>query len=138
MVEFKDYLINGLIVTLFMICLFTFAINFTNVNKPIDMDTEDINLAGLEEAVESTREASKSGLQSIAEDNPIISAGELIFSSIFGVGKIMANSLTVFYNLTFGTISNVLGIPPLVTGTVGAILLISLIFGIWKLVKVGQ
>ncbi len=136
--DLKDYIAGFLLGALFLVALFTFAFGIAGENDLEGVyNTDKIDLTSLENRLESSRVDANSYMESFSSENPLESFGALVFFSIVGIAKLVSNSVITIFTILFGGISNVLGIPPLVTGTISAILLIGLIMAAWKLHKTG-
>lgn len=136
--DLKEHIFGFLLVALFLVSTFTFVFSFTAENKPVDFDTDEINLAGLEAKLMESKEDSEDYMLSFQSENPLVSFGSLILFSVVGIGKLVINSFSAIYEIVIGGISGVLGIPTMVTGVLTAIILLSLIFSTWKLIKTGK
>ena len=137
--DLKDYSSSFIIVGLFIVCLFTFMTLLTGENTEISgIDTSAINLEGLEGQLNSTREDAQDYIEGFSSENPLTAFGELVFFSIWGITKLIINSVILTFNIIFSGIADVLGIPGLVVGIVAAIVLIGLIFAAWKMIKTGK
>lgn len=135
----KSYVVTFLIVGLFIVSMFTFVFNFTAANKPIaGFNSEGVNLTGLQNTLQNTQEKAESWQESFSKDNPILALGELVVGSIWGVLKLIGDSIIIIFNIVFGAASQVLGIPPLALAVVSAILIMSIVLAIWKIIKTGQ
>jgi len=140
MVEFKDYAINFLLVGLFVVSMFGFAgkIASNYGESPDIMGGDKINLSGIQNTVNATNDASKSWRTSFQSDSLVLTAGALVVYSIWQVGNLVLNSAVDLAVLFFDGITQTLGIPPVVTSVLIAILLISLIFALWRVIKAGN
>lgn len=136
--DLKELIYGFLLVGLFLVCIFSFIFSFTADNLDIELDTDEIDLTGLESKLNSSKSQAEEYMESFQSENPLISFGALILFSIVGIGKLIINSVSAIFNILIGGTSAVLGIPPMVTGVLTAIILMSLIFAAWKLIKTGK
>lgn len=136
--ELKEYAWGFLIAGLFLVSIFSFIFVTVDENSEIPtMETDAIDLDNLESSLESSQAEADSWLESFSSEDPLVSYGSLILFSIIGVVKLVVDSIIIFFNIIIGGISSIFGIPPIVTGTLSAMLLIGLIFAGWKTIKQG-
>lgn len=137
--DLKHYVISFLLVALFFFSIFTFLTTFIYDNQDIEnLSLEYIGLNDIEQQLAESNENAEGWRQSLEQENPVLSFGALVLFSIWGVGKLIIGSVVTVYSIVIGGLSHILGIPALVTGVITAILLISLIFAIWKMIKTGK
>lgn len=140
MVDFKDYVINSLLVGLFLICMISFAVIMAQ-NYGHDesmMKSDKIDFSQVEKQVSQTSADANKWSKTFTSDNLFVVAGGIVLYSIWGIGKLIFGSVIAMATvITTGT-STVLGVPAIAIGVLIAIITISLIFALWKLVKVGQ
>lgn len=138
--DLKDYTISFLVVGLFIVCMFSFGALLQSNNKPISgMDNIDgIDITTLTTELEASQQRANDSITSFASENPVLATGEMIFVTVpkITLGAI-SNTVTII-GIIFNGLANVLGIPPLVLGILSAILLISMIFAAWKVIKAGK
>lgn len=137
---FKEYVIKFLLGSLFIVCLFAFAVNFTtDQGKDAGViDDGNLNFDELEESVNETSEDAEAWGEAFRSDNLFVSLGAIVLFSIWGVSKLIWTSVINLFSLIFDSLSTVLGVPSIVIGVVTAILIVSMIFSIWRLVKRGD
>lgn len=137
--SFKEYVIGILLTAVFIISLYNFAIGIgNNYDTDLSIDDKQIDLTSLESNVNDTTNDAQSWSETFRSDNPFVATGALIMFGIWGVIKLMWVSATVLFNILLGGMSTVLGVPPMITGTILTILLIGLIFAAWKAIKSGE
>lgn len=137
----------GLATGLILVSLFTFAmINFGaglaqdhNINGTIKDDAivKDIfgNTTQNLKDYESTAVAQRKAFEA---DEPITGFGSLLLVSIVGAGKAVTSDVVSTWNvLELGAVG-ILRIDPRIIGSLTAILLISLVFYVWSVVKSGN
>lgn len=137
---FKDYAINFMLAGLFIVCFFAFATRFsTDQGNGSDVINNDyVDFSSLEREINETNDKAEAWSNSFKSDNLFVASGTIVLFSIWGVIKLIWSSVTTFFSLIFDSASTVLGIPPMVLGVISAILLISLIFAGWRVVKRGD
>jgi len=135
----KEFIINGLLAGLFLICLVSFGTAFgNNYGKPNLMTTDYMDMSRITNQIETTSsDASKWG-EAFTSDNIFVATGAIIIFSIWGVFKLIYTTILSVFVIYFDLIANMFGIPPIVTGVLTAIIIISLIFAGWSLIKRGE
>lgn len=138
--SFKDYPINFLLAGLFVIALVSFGVGIAN-NYGYEgslMKSDKIDFTSLENQVTATSTSATGWGNAFKSDNLFVSAGGIVLFSIWGIGKLMWGSITSFATIFLDGAQGVLGLPPIVTGVIMAILIISLLFALWRTIKVGD
>ena len=140
MANFEDYPKNFLLAGLFIIAMITFAVMLGN-NYGQDealMKSDQIDFSKLENQINQTSTDAQKWGEAFKSDNLFVATGTLVLFSIWGIGKLIWGSVTTFSTIFLDGASSVLGVSPIVTGVVTAILIISLIFALWKVIKAGE
>jgi len=137
---FQDYIISFLLAGLFIVALYSFATGIAlNYNQdPNIIDDEQINLTKLESQINETRSSAETWQDKFTSDNFFVSLGSIILFSLWGIFQLIWTVVNNLSSIYFGAMNNVLGIPPLVTGTISSIMIIGLIFAVWKSIKTGE
>lgn len=140
MAEFKDFPINFLLAGLFIIALIGFGVGIAHNYGETDslMKSDKIDFSRLESQVNQTSQDAQSWGNAFRSDNLFVSAGAIVLFSIWGIGKLIWTSVIALFTIFSDGATAVLGIPPIVTGVLTAILIISLIFALWRLIKAGE
>lgn len=139
-VGFKSFIIIFLIAGLFLVALYSFATGImANYNKDTALiDSDVIDLTELEQQVNDTGRQAQAWERSFTSDNLFVSLGSIVLFSIWGIFKLMWSSVNALTSIYFEGAHNVLGLDPLVTGTLTALLIISMIFAVWRVIKTGE
>lgn len=98
------------------------ALNITKFNDSISTVSTD---------VENYRERFSKG-------NIFVTLGDVIFSGIFEIAGSMISLIILPFTLLAGILINILHVPKFVTDIIMALIGLSIIFGIWRLIKVGD
>jgi flagellar biosynthesis protein FlhB len=140
MANFEDYPKNFLLAGLFVICMITFAVMLGNNYGQSEalMKSDQIDFSKLENQINQTSSDAQKWGEAFKSDNLFVATGTLVLFSIWGIGKLIWGSVTSFTTIFLDGASSVLGVSPIVTGVVMAILIISLIFALWKVIKAGE
>jgi len=136
--KFEHFPINFLLAGLVLTCIIGFAISIGyDYGIPAsDIIDSRIPTEAIENQVNQTHTDAEEGWgKSFTSENPQQESGLLVIKSIWGVMKSIWSSFLIIPRLLFGMIQEILGIPPIVTGTIISILVISLIFAMWRVMK---
>ena len=128
-VALNDYVTKALLIGVFIICLISFAIELgSNYSKTSsDMVGTTINIRTIESSINNTNTMARAWKTAFESDSPLISLGILAVRSLWNTGIAMINVVLTLINLYLFTISNVLGIPTVVTGVITTIFIMGLI-----------
>lgn len=137
--NFSAYIIGFLLAGLFLICVFSFYQGVaSNYGKTIN-DIEGLNIIKVKTAVSGTTSDSDLwGSNITTEENPQLEGGEIIFTSIPAVAKLMWSGVIKLFKVVFVAPAQLLGIHPIAIGVVGAIIVITLIVLFWRMIKTGE
>lgn len=138
--NFEDFPKNMLLLGLFMISIITFGTSMAvNYHKDPSIITGGyIDTSRIEQQLNKTNADAEKWAEAFKSDNLFVSAGAIVLYSIWGIAKTIWTAVTTFLTLYLDLAQAVLGFPPIVTSTITALVLISLIFAGWKLVKSGE
>ena len=139
--SFKNIAIAFLLVSLFAISIYNFAIGVGGeygYSADEFLSSDEIDFESLDTQIRETSEEAESWQEKFRDDNVFVAFGPLVMFSLWGIAKLMWNSINLIFELLFGGIAGVIGIDPMVVGVISAILLITIIFAIWRLLKVGE
>lgn len=144
MTNLRHIIISVLLVSLFIVSLVIFSVQFqtengTNVsllsNSPIANASKILNSTLYIQQGNATQMQ-----QALAGESatPILTALGFFFKSILSAGNTIMSFTILFFGsiLTLG--SQVLGIPPIVSGVLTTILLLTLILAAWRVYRAGE
>lgn len=140
--ELRNLIIGGLLVGLFVFSMVNFSIYMTadnEVNNTL-MEYEAFNqsFGEFQTELSNSQAEAEAQKQVQSEDNPTGNIQELPLTTTPKITDAFYGMWRNMYNLTFGLIQRVLGIPPVVMKIFTSILLISVILLIWGLIKAGR
>ena len=134
--EFKDWPINLLLAGVFMISIIGYMAGIGETYG-VDMSTPYIDVSRIQDQVEETSEDANAWAEAFKSDNLFVSTGTIVLFSVWGVSKLVWDAIITFITIYLDLFATLFGIPPLVTGVITAVVLISLIYQFWKLIKIG-
>lgn len=143
---FRKILFSVLLIALFSFAMIFFGMSQgRNVNAPVNLEDDpriNQSFGEFSQQLDTAQERTESQLESFQSENPILSFGTLVLFAIVSAGKVFTDMITGFYNVTLGLAFDVLfgGDPAfaVVTGVIISILLISIIFLFWRVLKAGE
>lgn len=136
MANFEDIPKNLLLSGLFIISIISFIAS-TGLLYDEDISTDYIDTSRVETQLEETSEDAIAWGEAFKSDNIFISAGAIILFSIWGVAKLIWDAIMTFITIYFDIFTALFGIPPIVTGTITGLVIITLIFLAWRTIKQG-
>lgn len=140
MASLPEYLEKTLLIGLFLICMVSFGtVIGSNYGKTqTDIVSDQITTSGIESSINDTNELAIQWKLAFQSSNPLWTVGVVAVESLFTIGKVMANTLFSIIGLYFSIISNVLGIPPIVTAVLSTIITVWLIVAVYQFFKGGN
>lgn len=141
----RNMIISFTVIGLFVFAMISFGIGIATLNNGQSI-TQDprINASYGDYAtelsqVQSTAENQRDKFDS---ESPTLSFGEILFESIVGVGRTFTSSIVGFMDITFGLVfETIFGGDKafaVVIGTIIGIVLISIVFLLWRVYKAGE
>lgn len=139
---FRNIVIAFLLVGLFMFSLISFGVELAADNEINQTILSHPTINSSYQKIESnlsTAASTASGQRANFETEiPTESFGSLLFYSIVSAGKVFGGMMASMYNLITGSFSEVLGVSPIVLGTITAIILMSMVLLAWRVYKSGE
>lgn len=138
--NFKNTIIAFLFISLFGMLIIS---TFLSVGNNYDMDTSQVaggslSLAKFNESV-STIESNAKDLKASFDEQSIWSAiAGVVVNGIFGIAKTMFSMILLPFDILVDIMNDMFGVPTYVTSVILGILIISVIFGVWRLLKIGD
>lgn len=134
--SFENWPISLLLAGLFLVSIFGFMNGLGDIYG-VKMTTQYIDVSRVETQINETSQDAISWGEAFKSDNVFVSAGAIILFSIWGVIKLVWDTIMTFVAIYLDIFTALFGIPPLATGVITAIVLISLIYLGWKTIKQG-
>ncbi len=142
MVGFRESIISIVLVGLFIFAFISFggqialdnnANNTVLSNPAVNQSFIDIQ-SQLQEVQIDTEDQKKAWF----EDVPIVGDINLIWKSLTGIIRVFFDVIVNMYNLIISLISETIGISSVVLNTIAALLSISMLLLLWRLVRSGS
>jgi hypothetical protein len=139
---FKEFLVSFAVIGLFIFAILTFAVNFQLENQTsIGLMTDSRMNDTYNDINENLNDLNLEAIKQMNNtENAELEQGVDYFSiaSIWGSFKKFASNIKGVSNILGNSMRNYIGIDPLVIAFIFSIVLISLVFLGWKLLRVGE
>ena len=89
-------------------------------------------------SVQSTSETAETLRERFENQNIFVALGDVVISGLFDIAVDMIKMITVPFTLISNILTNVIGVPTFVTNVILGLVILSIIFAIWRLIKVGD
>ena len=138
-----------IVITLFAFLIIGFSTGFVNyIDKQSEnYDADDVNITQFEErmgaedisdVIEEMDDRANEWQRSFYKQNIFSTVAGIIVKGMFSLAKTMTTFITFPFKLITGILTSVLGVPPVVSTIINALLVVSILFGIWALLKTGR
>ena len=136
---FKALLFAFIFVSLFGMLFLSATINVADkydkdtsevVGGALSMDRFNSSISDLETTAMGWKETFVAG--------SIWDIAGVVVTGIFGIAKLMMNLILTPFGIIIGIMIDVFGVPTWVTSTLIGVIIISIIFGVWRLIKIGD
>ena len=140
-VKFFDLFKNYMFVGLMIFSLLTFFIIVQSDNNATDPIVEDPILnntySDLETTLGGLRNQSQAQKELFEGENPTTGIGSILLFSILSAGKVFNGMIIAVFNTLLKFPVIILGFDPILISVLGALLIASIIFGLWAVYKLG-
>ena len=137
--NFSGLLIGLVLVTLFSVLILSAVVD---VGTTYSLDTSEIvggatDLDALQSNVESIEGDAQSFEKRFREGNIWSIVAGIVVEGIFGIAIDMIKIILNSFSFITAILTTILGVPAYVTGVLIGILIFTMIFAIWRLLKIG-
>lgn len=139
--SFKNIFMASVVIGLFafLVIFFAYSQAQTYGKDTTSYDQNSINFTRLNNTLSNAQGEAEGWRETFENSNPLVFALQVTTAGIWGVGKTMFSFVIDLYNLIFIQIfNNVLHVPPIVSGVFIVLILVGAIFGLWRLLKIGD
>ena len=138
--SFKGILFGFILVSLFGTLILTAVQEEGNLyGKDTTVITGgSLNLAGFNQTTQNIQSTSENLREKFQKQSVWSAVAGVVVTGIFDVGKTMIDMIIAPFGLVSNILLNVLHIPHLVVSVILGLLILSLIFGLWALIKIGN
>lgn len=138
--SFKGLIFGFILLTLFMFLTITFVVDVALDNDKSTDELEEgvFNVDDYESFLEDVDNDAETFRERFESGNIFSVIAGIIAEGIFGIASDMVTMATTSFTLLAQVMINILGIPTIVTSVILGLIVLSIIFGIWRLLKVGD
>ena len=137
MSDIGGYVFTVLLASLFIVCIIGFvtgtAIKYGD--DPKDYMHDSLRNNALESDLTEQQETYNNSLWSVKKDDGALKVGVILLKSVWTAGTQIVTSITTLSGSILGIFSDLFGIPSIVLGSIVSLIFISLILGLWSLIK---
>jgi len=138
--SFKNILFAFILVSVFGMLLLTTVVE---VGEDYDMDTSQVvgGSLSMDKFANATAsiESNAKDLKASFDKQSVWSAlAGIVVEGIFGIAKDMVTMILLPFDILVDIMIDVFGVPAWVTSVLLGLLIMSIIFGIWRLIKIGD
>jgi len=138
--QLKALLFGFIVITLFATLLIT-VVNDQGVLY--EKDTTQITggslgISGFNNSIQNFSSTAESLKSRFENQNIFVALGDVVISGLFDIAVDMAKMIITPFDLISRVLTNILGVPSFVTNVIMGLLVLSIIFAIWRLIKVGD
>lgn len=137
--NFKKILFAMILTSLFAILIIGVAVHQGTI---YGLDTSEIESSlsykKFNSSLMTIEQTSENARKSFERQSIWSSIAGIVVTGIFDIAKSLVLMITYPFSLISGIMLNVLHVPSIVTNILVGLLILSIIFGIWKLLKLGE
>lgn len=136
--EFRKYLLATILTLLYGSVMIAFAIGMFNEygRDTSDFQSVQLNVSGMNRTLERAQEQAEAWKDAFSSGDPI-DIGEAVISGFLNIGILMWNFATYPVVLLTHILIDTLNFPPIVSGVISFIFIISILFALYKFWKTG-
>lgn len=137
--NFKDILFGTILVSLFAVLIIGGAISQGKLYGKDTLQIEtSLNYHSFNDSISSVKDTSENLRESFEKQSIWSAIAGIIVSGIFDIAKSMVLMILLPFSLISAILVNILGVPLIVANVMVGLLVMAIIFGIWKLLKLGE
>jgi len=141
MAKFFNLFLSFMLIGLVIFSLFAFSTSFQEENDVEDPFIENSvmnsTFFGLRTNLDELRGKSQAQKTLFESENPTSGFGTILLFSIVSTGKVFNGMVVAVFNTIIKLPVTFLGMDPIVVSVISAILILSIIIGLWVLYKLG-
>lgn len=138
--SFKTILFGFILVSLFGTLILTVVVEEANLYDKdyTEITGGELNLGLFNSTTQDIRESGENYREQFSKQNIFSNIAGVVVTGIFDIANSMISMIILPFTLVGNIMTNVLHVPDIVTNVILGLLVISIIFSIWSLVKVGN
>jgi len=140
MVNTKEFAILSITLGILITCIIMFIGGFASHYgvENSSMISEQMNWGGIEERLNATQQDAKEIEDKVTSGSVFTTVVGLVFGGIWIIIQIVFDSILIMFEIIVISAKDILHIPPIVTGGITAIIIITLAFLAYKTLKTGE
>jgi len=137
---FKKLLIGFILFSLTLFLILSFVVDVSNeYGRTADEITEGaLDLDPIEESLEAVKSSADTYKEDFADQNIFSIVAGVVVTGIFSIAKNMLDLVVLPFTFFGQILTNILHVPSIITSVILGILIMVMIFAIWRLIKVGD
>jgi hypothetical protein len=137
---FKNILFAFILMSLFGMLILTAVVQSGNIyGKDIsEVVGGSLSLSKFNDSVTSVEQTSKDMKERFDKQSIWSAVAGVVVTGIFGIAKDMVTMILLPFDVLSDILLNTFGVPSYVTSTILGILILSIMFAIWRLIKIGD
>jgi hypothetical protein len=137
---FQGILIGAILVSLFIFLILVFATDTigTYGKDTAELEEGSFSLDPYENYLADVESQSQTFQDRFASGNVFSIIAGIVVTGIFNIGIDMIVLIVTPFTLVAQILNNIIGVPPIVTSVILGITILTIIFAIWRLIKVGD
>jgi hypothetical protein len=137
---FQGIIIGAILISLFAFLILTFATDTMNTYGKDTTELEEgaFSLTPYENYLTDVESQSQTFQDRFASGNIFSIIAGIVVTGIFNIGIDMITLITTPFTLFAQILNNVIGVPPIFTSVLLGITILTIIFAIWRLIKIGN
>lgn len=138
--SFQGIVIGAILVTLFTMLILTFSVNIMqNYGKETtELEEGSFSLTPYENYLGDVESQAQTFQDRFASSNIFSIIAGIVVTGLFNIGIDMIVLAVTPFTLFAQILNNVVGVPPIFTSVILGIMIITIIFAIWRLIKIGE
>lgn len=142
MVEFRDLAVSFILIGIVTFAFIAWAIQIQSDNNAADRLSSNSEIGrmygNIGEELNKSQDSAQGQKVAQEQETPTLSATSLIYYTITKAPQVIGETITGVYNTLIGGASRIIGVNKTILAGFTAILLITIIFLVWSLVRAGR
>jgi len=138
--DFKNTLSAFILISLFGMLIVSAVISVGNTygKNTSEVVGGSLALQGFNDSISDLESSTQSMYKNFNEGNIWSAVAGVVVEGIFGLTKTMFNFIIAPFTIISNILQDILGVPSYVTTVLLGLLILSIIFGIWRILKIGE
>lgn len=138
MADFPKLVTAFIVITLFSFLIVGFAVQLANnYGKDTSEISEGIYMTKLNQTLSEQKSLAEKWKSSFEQQSVFLAIGGIVLTGIFQLANTIGTAIITPFAILGLVMANVLGVPVIIINTISVLIILSMIFGIWRLIKSG-